>query len=283
MSRRHQLDSMSDFSHYEPLEGQRPYRLLDRHPSGAYLVLAAPGEQTEAAVWESQTGKLAWVPKGAVLLCWLEQGTQVVQVRKPRDLERPPEQEGHLYLFERQRWPDGILISRCLVTLSQGWPESVVVSPQGNLIVLRWLDQGASGWEFIHLRETGDVHLKEASIELDSEVAVSTQPSFSPDGCHAVSGYHALFNTAAPAWEAAHWKIAQRGRYEVGCVTVVRLVDGTSYQIPIADAVPAKLHGTSSRFFDPPTFLDSQHFLVRLPTGAQRRYQVQGAAPQSSG
>lgn len=270
-----------DFSRYEPLEGQRPYRLLDRHPTGAYLALAAPGEQTSAAVWESQTGKLVWVPKGAILLSWLEHGAQVVQVKEPRDLERPPEQEDQLYLFERQHWPDGPLISRCLVTLSQGEPESLVVSPHGNLVVLRWIDQGASGWEFIHLRETGDVHLKEAGLEIDSEVAVSTQPAFSPDGRYAVSGYHAQFNTAAPAWESAHWKIAQRGRYEVGCVTVIRLFDGTCYQIPIADTVPVKLHGTSSRSLDPPSFLDSQHFLVRFPTGAKRRYQVQGAAPQS--
>lgn len=275
MSRHHQRDTEIDFSHYEPLQGQHPYRLLDRHPSGAYVALAAYGEQTSVAVWERQTGKLAWAPKGAVLLSWLEHGEQLVQVRKPLDLEHPLEQEDHLYLFERRNWPDGTLISCCPVVLSQGEPESLVVSPYNNVVVLRWLDQGASGWEFIHLRETGDVHLKEAGVEIESEVAVTTQPAFSPDGRYAVSGYHAQVNTAAPAWESAHWKIPQRGRYEVGCVTVIRLFDGTCYQIPIADAVPAKLHGTSSRSFDSPTFLDSQHFLVLLPTGAKRAYQVQ--------
>lgn len=283
MSRRHPRDTKIDFSRYEPFQGQHPYRLLDRHPSGAYVALATSGEQTRVAVWENQTGKLAWAPKGAVLLSWVEHGEQSVLVRQPPDREHPPEQEDHLSLFERQSWPDGPLISRCSVALSQGEPESLVVSPHGNVVVLRWLDQGASGWEFIHLRETGDVHLREAGIEIDSEVAVSTQPAFSPDGRYALSGYHAQLNTAAPAWEAAHWKIAQRGRDEVGCVTVIRLLDGTCYQIPIADAVPAKLHGTSSRSLDPPTFLDSQHFLVLLPTGTKRLYQVQAAAPQSGG
>ncbi len=155
-----------------------------------------------------------------------------------------------------------------------GWPDNLLISPQSNLVVLRWLDQGFSGWEFILLRKTDDFHLKEARIELDSEVEAFTQPAFSPDGRYAVSGYHTQFNPAFPAWEAAHWKIAQQGRYEVGGVTVLRLLDGTSYRIPIADAVPIKLHGTASHFFEPPVFLDNDHFLVLLPTGANKTYQI---------
>ena len=52
------------------------------------------------------------------------------------------------------------------MTLPMGFPDNLLISPQGNLAVARWLDQGASGWEFVLLKESGDFYLRKRELNL---------------------------------------------------------------------------------------------------------------------
>jgi hypothetical protein len=208
--------------------------------------------------------------EAAGMLAWLKQGSEIVFLADRPSIEKSEQvYEQRSFLFERRTWPDTTLISSCEVSLPWGAPENMLVSPHSNLVVLRWLTEGASGWEFVILSEAGDFQLQEAGFEIDGPAAIYVSPAFSPDGRYAVSGYHTKFVA-----EKGHSWPLQRGRYEVGCITVICIPEGTFHEIIISDAVPVKLHGTASQSLDVPVFLDNERFMTMLPTGAKRTFPV---------
>lgn len=208
--------------------------------------------------------------EAAGMLAWLKQDSEIVLLADhPEKSEQVYEQRS--FLFERRTWPDTALISSCVVSLPWGAPENMLVSPYGNLAVMRWLTEGASGWEFVILSEAGDFQLQGAGFEIDGPAAIYASPAFSPDGCYAVSGYHTKFVEDEKGYY--RWPL-RRGRFEVGCITVICIPEGTFHEIIISDAVPVKLHGTASQSLDEPVFLDNERFMTMLPTGAKRTFPV---------
>lgn len=265
---RHRKNSALDFSRYEPLDGHRPYRVMAWHPTGRYVAMSIFCQREPmVAVWEEATGKMVWADKRAEALTWLKHGSEMV-ILTDRIGESSATYQGHT--FERRAWPENTLISACKVSLPPwGEPVDILVSPHGNLALLRWLTQGASGWEFVLLSDASDLQLQGAGFEMDTPAAIYASPAFSPDGCYVVSGYHTRLVEDKRGGNIP----LQRGRYEVGFITVVCIPDGTFHEIIIADAVPVKLHG-AAQSLDEPVFLDNEHFMTMLPTGAKRAYSV---------
>ncbi len=82
---------------FVPLVGDgRPTILLDRHPSGRSVALRV-SSLNEAAVWDSESGHLAWNPGAAVALCWLRDGNEIIVLRE--------------YTLERRTWPTHTVLS----------------------------------------------------------------------------------------------------------------------------------------------------------------------------
>lgn len=209
--------------------------------------------------------------EAAGMLAWLKQGSEVVLLAERSSFEKSEKTyEERSFMFERRMWPDTKLISSCEVSLPWGAPENILVSPHGNLVVMRWLTEGLSGWEFVILSDAGDFQLQGAGFGIDGPAAIYASPAFSPDGRYAVSGYHTKF---VEDKDGHSWPL-RRGRYEVGCITVICIPEGTFREITISDAVPAKLHGTASQSLDEPVFSDNEHFMTMLPTGAKRTFSV---------
>jgi hypothetical protein len=94
------------------------------------------------------------------MLAWLKQGSEIVLLTDRPSIEKSERvYEQHSFLFERRTWPDTALISSCEVSFPWCGPENMLVSPHENLVVMRWLDEGVSSWEFVILSETGDFQL----------------------------------------------------------------------------------------------------------------------------
>ncbi len=272
----------ANFSRYERVYGQNPRRVVARHPSGHYVAMEYYYQQEwNVAVWEEETGKVAWTQERTKNLCWLKQGTEVALLTKRTAYGRlgaPYEQD----IFERRTWPGNTLISSCRVTWAWGWPDSIVVSPYDNLAAIRYLDEGISGWEFVIISDTGDYQLRGAGVEtIGNQPAIHTFPGFSPDGRCAVSGYHTKFVENKLGYLAP----LERNSFEIGYIMVICILEATYYAIPIRDAVPAKLAEDDLDDADEtiaPTqsvFLDNEHFTTTFPTGEKRTYHVKGYLP----
>ena len=254
-----------DFSRFEPLAGSRPILACARNPTGGYLALQALSEVAGAApalgIWEEATGALVWVYEGAAALAWTADGAQLLLWA----LTAPEVNVGTLGRFARRSWPPDVPLGSCTFALPwTPWPRDLWVAPGAQLAAVRWVDEGLSGWEPIVLSQAGDTHLAGAGFQLDSGAAVETHPVLSPGGRYAVSGYQTLPATSRGGLLVAR----QRGHFEAGRVVVMDLHARTSRDIRIADAFPAKLHGTASSWVELPVFLDETHFSVTLPTGA---------------
>lgn len=209
--------------------------------------------------------------EAAGMLAWLKQGSEIMLLADRPSIDKSRSvYEQRSFLFERRTWPDTVLISSCEVSFPWCAPENMLVSPHENLVVMRWLTEGVSGWEFVVLSDAGDFHLQGAGFEIDGPAAFYASPAFSPDGRYAVSGYH----TKLVEDKKGYSILLQRGRLEVGGITVICIPEGKFHEITLSDVVPAKLHGTASQSLDEPVFLDNERFMTMLPTGAKRTYSV---------
>jgi len=261
----------SDFSHCEPLAGALPTKEIAHHPAGAYMAMETSQMPPALGIWETATGSPVWTEAGALALAWTPDGSELLLVREdrpsriPKALAEAPDG----YTFERRLWPQDDLASSCPLRLPfSAWPVDIWVASTGTLAAVRWMDQGASGWEPMLLRRRGDAHLLGAGFELASEVGVYAHPTLSPDGRFAVSGYQTTYKTLPTGTRTP----LVRGRFEVGRVVVIDIPAGTSRDIVLDDAVPAKLHGTAARWGEVPVFWNTEHFELLLPTGAKRIY-----------
>jgi len=178
------------------------------------------------------------------------------------------------YIFERRLWPEDTSVSSCrfhFCVPRAPWPHDIWLATTGKLAIGRWLDQGGSGWEPIIISDLGDTHLPRAGFRLDSEVAIQMSPGMSPSGRYAASGYETKYTSTSDGLETP----VLHGRYVVGSVTVIDLHSAAFWQITITDAVPAKLHGTASRWTDTPVFTSEEEFTLMLPTGSKRIFRGQ--------
>jgi hypothetical protein len=72
---------------WEPLYDQVPIAGLDRHPTGEFVALRVT-YQNGAAVWCSDTKRLAWHRDQARALSWTPDGNEVVLIRDDYRMNR---------------------------------------------------------------------------------------------------------------------------------------------------------------------------------------------------
>lgn len=271
------VGKQSPFSRFELLAGILPVKEIARHPAGTYVALEVVQTSPVVGIWETATGALVWTEAGVLAAAWAPDGSELLIVREDQPVGHGDAAADALenasadYIFERRLWPRDALVSSCPLQLPySGWPVDLWVAPTATLVAVRWMDQGASGWEVVLLRSAGDVHLVGAGFELASEIGIDSHPTLSPDGRYAVVGYQTTYQ----ALPGGRQMPLQHGRFDVGRVVVIDLLAGTYREIVIDDMVPAKLHGTATRWNDAPIFLDARRFELLLPTGAKRIYSV---------
>jgi hypothetical protein len=268
--------NQSPLSRFERMAGALPSKEIARHPAGIYVAMETEQAFPGVGIWETATGALVWANESVLAATWTPDGSELLLVQVDTSstsdaAPHAPEDASDGCVFERRLWPQDTLVSACPLQLPfSSWPSDIWVAPTGALAAVRWVDQGASGWEVALLNSTDAVHLVGAGFELASEVGIDTHPALNPNGHYAVSGYQTMYGRLPDH----HWAPLQRGRFEVGRIVVIDIAAGIYRDIVIDDAVPAKLHGTASRWADIPVFLDADNFELMLPTGAKRIYSV---------
>jgi hypothetical protein len=199
--------------HFEKLGGYAPNQLLDGHPHDSLVILQAFAENftRRSAVWNAQTGKIAWAPADAFMMAWCHDGQEIgviceqdVPVSTARRNQKPSQRE-HVYLWKRYAWPSLQLLSSCLLTQSTDALFHLVISPRSDLAACHWESSEQEILSFIVLTPQGDVPLidlpfssHEPLIERHAEEKVSgylfepfmvTRPVFSPNGRYLIVGW----------------------------------------------------------------------------------------------
>lgn len=173
-----------DFSKFEPLSGAQPARVITRHPDGVYIAMETDSLQPAIGVWDSATGQAVWMQEGVLALVWSHDGSQIMLVESTSASDPTPSTDRQRYIFDRRLWPADMSVSGSLFHFCVPWepcPYDIWLAPTAKLALVRWADQGATGWEPIILSDTGDIHLAGAGFEIDSEVAVEMFPGISPN------------------------------------------------------------------------------------------------------
>jgi hypothetical protein len=301
-----------DFSTFEPLHGKRPFQLLDRHPDGQLVALQVVvwirAMTDRAGVWDQHTGKLAWAPEGVSALAWLQGGKQVAMIQEAyhRAPDHPavigsPLQREFTYTFVRAMWPQRGFIDSCRLHFPTGWPTDLIISPREDLAIVQWHDQGESGLEFVALGDaspqqieyTGLPHL--APLRLPGgkggggfplNTPFVFRPVFSPGGRYIVVAWQ----DEAVWWDPRAYDASSAGKFAdptspggectMGTISVINWNERTHYSIPLVEILPAgwrpepREDGGEGLLFEPPVFVDAEHFTLALPTGETRTFSV---------
>jgi hypothetical protein len=262
-----------DFSKFEPLSGAQPARVIARHADGVFIAMETDSPQPAIGVWDSATGQAVWTQEGALAFAWNHDGSQIILVESASASDPTSSTDRQQYVFDRRLWPADTSVSRshfhyCVPW--EPWPYDIWLAPRSKLALVRWADQGVTGWEPIILSDAGDIHLAGAGFQIDSEVAVEMSPGISPGGRYAANGYQTKHTLTSHGNQIP----LTQGRYEVGFITIIDLYKASFHQITLADAVPAKLHGAASRWTDMPVFTSDEEFMLMLPTGSKRTFRV---------
>ncbi|MGH2510594.1 MAG: hypothetical protein ACRDHZ_24735 [Ktedonobacteraceae bacterium] len=207
-----------DFSAFELLMDTAPSRLLSVHPTEPLVALQVYGirsiympslANTRSAIWDRETYELVTVPDDAIVLVWSVDGKEMGLIREEyngidHEVGGPPR---FSYTWERFSWPEQKLLDSCDMVLPTAWPESIIFSPQGNLVLVQWFNAENSGLEFIERTRRGDMQLADTGLPpIDSEAelpededddnprffvstSLVTLPVFSPTGRYIVFGW----------------------------------------------------------------------------------------------
>jgi hypothetical protein len=262
---------MIDFNTFETFEGEKPYLLLDQHPDGNYLAMQiATTDVFLAAIWNTETRRLAWFPEEAYGLAWLRQGTQIAAFQNTNPWLSDD------FLFSTYSWPQGFLLQQCPLRFPLGYMFDLFISPSNDLAVCRWTDQCEFGFEFVTLTDQGVIQLGQQGY-MNRKTNYSTRPVFRPDGLFWICCYQD--NTSWWADEdtlESYNKPGKGGKREIGAAMVFQ---GTNYlgEIPLIVTVAAGYLPPGIRtiegiphdmvYVSDPVFLDADHIIVRLPSG----------------
>jgi hypothetical protein len=153
-----------DLTAFQPLNGKKPWNLLDRHPDSQHVALQADGgSDLTAGVWDRSTRALVWAPDGAVAICWARDGGQVVVLWEHYQYDPAlhtiigsPLQREFTYYLERMTWPGKERVSICKVR-----------PPSGELAAYSYDEQDCSGIELVALSEEGDRQLSRGGYQTD--------------------------------------------------------------------------------------------------------------------
>jgi hypothetical protein len=193
---------------WEPLYDQAPIAMLDRHPSSEFVALRVT-YLNGAAVWRTDTKRLAWHRDQALALSWTPDGSEVVLVRD--DFQHQPELHN---LFERYTWPGGEYIEGTKLTLPTGWVEDIVVTPSGHLAAVKWVDQTESGVEIVYWKAGPPKQVEGAGFYGAS--SIMAPPTFSPDSryletCSVVKLLSAIWRLKSIASQTLWLALSQSG------------------------------------------------------------------------
>jgi hypothetical protein len=248
----------------EPLKGQAPQQVLDRHPDGRHVAMrtgwAADDEGELAGVWDDQTGELVWAPQ-AVAICWLRDGSEVALVTEQYSGD-----------FERWSWPGRERLGRGPLTHREGWVDRVSVSPKDDLAAVRWIDQTEAGFELVAIRDEGDEQLKGKGWLVKGTNLVDG-PVFSP------SGRFLALSVGNAGWWREGDDVdgpSEGGLFEAGQAAIFDTKDGSSREIPIELEIPAGWEPASDEaeagLLGEPRFTTPRSFVIPLPTGEERSF-----------
>lgn len=171
-------------------EPEYPMFLADTSPDGAFVAMQWPSSEPTGAIWEAQTRRISYRPRGGVAFRWMENGSQLLLVRtlfradpKQTASQPSPFQSDYGHTLELLTWPERKRKSRVDVVLPTGWPTDVVASPDGKQIAVTWRDQGECGCVFF--RADGGILLPHETLSEGLFVPRfngHTRPAFSPRG-----------------------------------------------------------------------------------------------------
>ncbi|WIG57499.1 MAG: hypothetical protein OJF49_000243 [Ktedonobacterales bacterium] len=289
------MDVRFDLSRFEPVNGQKPFRVLDRHRSGRAIALQYGGGSDNAAgIWDYEAGKLLGAGETALpiytsgstvpALCWSADGRQVILLRDQYHYQPElhhiigsPLQSEYTHYLERWSWPDLEQVAVCTIQPPTGWMETIAVSPDGDLAAFTWCDQDGTGFELVRLSSDGDEQLPAATCQRQYELIYEL--AFSPDGRYLV--------LTGTGWEIQWWTDggdrlgmpSEGGRREAGFVAVFDLGKRTLKEQRIVIDVPAgwlPSNENATAFYTPgqPRFINSAEFAVPLQTGEERLFSI---------
>ena len=171
---------------WQKLQRKAPHFLLDTHPSGKYAAMQISTNAGEkAAIWDTQTGEIAWKPKSTLALCWVQTGQNLLAVS-----------EAEPYLVELWTWPEPtskpLFLFEATLDLPAGWVNCLVASPTANRACVVWIDQTEAGIEWVAWDET-TIWQENNKGYFGKELNGLYSAVFSPDGKHIVLAYSASY------------------------------------------------------------------------------------------
>ena len=267
-----------------------------------------------SAVWDSQSGSLVWAPTNTIAMAWLHQGREVALLREGYDPQPEmhkvigsPLQSEFTYTWERCSWPEKQFISSCSIIMPTGWPTALTISPCADLATFQWMDQGESGLEFIAISDQGDHQVLQTGLPILENVTdlcfrssgngfpigsnLMAPPVFSPDGRYIVFAWQdgwkwwAEASRTQGAGNASDF-LRKTGTCQIGFVEVIDWEQRHVRELAISTTLP---HSWSPSDFDDkttisllsalPTFIDSEHFTLLLPTKEVKTYSIHEEGP----
>jgi hypothetical protein len=301
-----ELLGASEAGKYAKIAGKRPDWLLHRHPDGRHVALQAiDAGLNRAGVWDDQSGgafrpkRLVWESPEAIALAWTPGGDEifVVTSRYERSADHPPMivsplQSETTYRLERRSWPHRELLGSCPIHLPTGWVDWVGVSPVGDRVAVRWIEQDCAG--FVLADPGAPKQLEEAVYR--TEPNLISVPVFAPDGRNIVTscGRSSWWNASDPTGAlffpgnaddeasagAGDLDTPSRGgTYEVGHVAVYTVDHGPVRQEPISVTIPSGWlppdpESGEAEMLGEPHFISRSAFSVALPNGEVRTFEL---------
>jgi hypothetical protein len=298
-----------DLSQFERLHGEKPLKVLDRHPDGRYVALQVIAllhtTAERAAVWDLETKRIVWAPEGVSAIAWLPGGDRVALINEqyqpapdhPAIIVSPLQSE-FTYSFMIASWPEHKPQTHCLLKLPTGWPIDLAVSPRGDLAAVVWQDQGEAGLEFVAFEGDTPRQIAETGLPQVGSLGgflnfggfpLKTQlvfhPVFSPDGRYILVPWQANEDW----WDIAMpngMKASDTSReFQIGTISILDWDERTHQAIPLIERIPAgwiseaRDDGWYFLLIEPPVFLDAERFTITLPTGAVRKFSVVEMTP----
>jgi hypothetical protein len=267
---------MIDFEAFEAFQGEKPYRLLDRHPDNIYLAMQTQTSDVfSAAIWNSETKQLVWSPEDAHGLAWLHHGTQIASLQNPILSED--------FLFTIYTWPQGQLIQQCPLLFPMGYLFDLVISPKSDFALCQWTDQCEFGFEFVNVNDHGMTHIVKNGY-INRRTNFSTRPVFSPDGRLWVFSFQENIDWWIDKNDSeSNNKPAKGGKQEIGSLMVFQETQKLG-KISLIVTVPT---GYLPRYLETPDtfvkeniyisdpiFIDTQNIALHLPSGESRIYNI---------
>jgi len=284
---------------FEDFLGGSPHAVQARHLDGRHIAMRVQVWRDgcavgRTAVWDDRTRRVAWAPEGALALCWLPGGRELLLVRDrgvPKthltDVgffrgERPKRTQ-FMRTVERLTWPEDVTreephaLDAAPMPVAAGEIWAVVPSPTKPLAAVVWLDQTEAGVELVSWADGAPLaHLPGRGYFGARSNALAT-PTFSPDGRYLVLVY------GASAWWAGELEDPEEpspgGTFCCGRAVIGDMAWGAYTEHEITVTVPEGWMPddpvwAEDGFMTRADFADSETFTVHLSTGESRRFHV---------